>query len=164
MADAQFAQSGAAFAGRFPSGLAVAYGDERPVDLARDVAFEASHDFEFALALAGFPGDVVAGGPVVAHAHQGDVMQGPVALPAAAPVEPMPVGLAAGRGQRAGSAKLGERGLASDAFGVVARDGGELGGGDGTHAVDVEQRPGVLLQNQAHPLFQGFGPFPQFAP
>ena len=72
-----------------------------------------------AFAFLGFPIHVVAGGLVVAHADDGDVVQGGVALPVAAFVEPVPVGLAAGGGDGAGAAELGERGLAADAFGIV---------------------------------------------
>lgn len=162
--DAHFPQPGPAFDGGFASGFAVADRDERPVGLAGDVALETPHDLEFALSLLGFPYHVVLGGLVVAHAHQGDVIQGPVALTVTGSVQPVPVGLAAGCRQRAGAAELGEHRLGADSFRVVAADDGQLGRRHGAHAVHVEQGTRVLFQNLAHAALQHIGPVVQFAP
>ena len=94
MACAQFAQPGAAFARGPASVPAVAYGDERPVRLTGDEPFDTADDLEPALALAGLPGGVVPGGLVVSQADDGDAAQRHVALPVAAFIEPVPVGLA----------------------------------------------------------------------
>ncbi len=59
---------------------------------------------------------------MVSQTDDGDAVQCHVALPVAAFVEPVPVGPAAGRGDGADAAELGERGLGADAFGVVAGD------------------------------------------
>ena len=121
--DAQFTESSSAFGGRFADGhCSCADGDEGPVGLAGDEAFQAADDLHLAFAFLGLPVHVVAGGLVVAHADDGDVVQGGVALPVAAFVEPVPVGLAAGGGDGADTAELGKRGLAADAFGVVPGD------------------------------------------
>lgn len=154
MVHAQFAQPGAAFARGPASVPAVAYGDERPVRLAGDEPFDAADDLELAFALAGLPGGVVPGGLVVSQADDGDAVQRHVALPVAALVEPVPAGPAAGCGQRARAAEFGERGFAPDAFGVVAGDDGQGRGDDGAHAVHVEQRSRVLLEDRAHALLQ----------
>lgn len=82
------------------------------------------------------------------------MVQGGVALPVAAFVEPVPVGLAAGSRDGAGAAELGERGLAADAFGIVAGDDGQGRGGHRAGAVDVKQRAGVLLQDESHAPLQ----------
>ena len=107
-----------------------------------------------AFAFLGLPIHVVAGGLVVAHADDGDVVQGGVALPVAAFIKPVPVGLAAGGRDGAGAAELGKRGLAADAFGIVAGDDGQGRGGHRAGAVDVKQRAGVLLQDESHVLLQ----------
>ena len=121
--DAQFTESSSAFGGRFADGhCSCADGDEGPVGLAGDEAFQAADDLHLAFAFLGLPVHVVAGGLVVAHADDGNVVQGGVVLPVAAFVEPVPVGLAAGGGDGAGAAELGKRGLAADAFGVVPGD------------------------------------------
>ena len=46
------------------------------------------------------------------------------------------------------------RGLAADAFGIVAGDDGQGRGGHRGGAVDVKQRAGVLLQDESHVLLQ----------
>ena len=60
--------------------------------------------------------------------------------------------LEAGMGQAPQS--LVGRGLAADAFGVVAGDDGQGRGGHRAGAVDVEQRAGVLLQDESHAPLQ----------
>ena len=94
---------------------------------------------------------------MVSQADDGDAVQCHVALPVAAFVEPVSVGPAAGRGDGADAAEFGERGLASDAFGVVPGDDGQGRGDDGARAVHVEQRPGVFLEDQAHAFLQETG-------
>ena len=60
--------------------------------------------------------------------------------------------LEAGMGQAPQS--LVGRGLAADAFGVVAGDDGQGRGGHRAGAVDVKQRAGVLLQDESHAPLQ----------
>ena len=60
--------------------------------------------------------------------------------------------LEAGMGQAPQS--LVGRGLAADAFGIVAGDDGQGRGGHRAGAVDVKQRAGVLLQDESHVLLQ----------
>ena len=125
VAHARFAQSGAVF-GRHPTpDPTVAYGDEHPARLTGDEPFDAADVLEPALTLTGLPGGVVPGGLVVSQADDGDAAQRHVALPVAAFIEPVPARPATGRGQRACAAELGERGLAPDAFGVIAGDDGQ---------------------------------------
>ena len=157
VAHAQFAQSGATFGRRPTPGPTVAYGDERPVRLTGDEPFDAADDLEPALALAGLPGGVVPGGLVVSQADDDDAVQRHVALPVAAFIEPVPVRLATGRRDGTDAAELGERGLAPDAFGVVAGDDGQCRGDDGARAVHVEQRSRVLLEDRAHAFLQEAG-------
>ena len=157
VAHARFAQSGAAF-GRHPTpDSTVAYGDEHPARLTGDEPFDAADVLELAFALAGLFGHVVAGRLVVSQADDGDAVQCHIALPVAAFVEPVSVGPAAGRGQRACAAELGERGLAPDAFGVIAGDDGQGRGDDDARAVHVGRRSRVLLEDRAHAFLQGAG-------
>jgi hypothetical protein len=70
-------------------------------------------------------------------------VEGGVGLPVAAAVEPMPVGLAGGRLDRAGPAQCGEGRLVAKPVGVVA-GGDEHGGGAVRADADtVEQLRGV---------------------
>lgn len=157
VAHARFAQSGAAF-GRHPTpDPTVAYGDEHPARLTGDEPFDAADVLEPALTLTGLPGGVVPGGLVVSQADDGDAAQRHVALPVAAFIEPVPVRPATGRGQRACAAELGERGLAPDAFGVIAGDDGQGRGDDDARAVHVGRRSRVLLEDRAHAFLQGAG-------
>lgn len=157
VAHARFAQSGAAF-GRHPTpDPTVAYGDEHPARLTGDEPFDAADVLEPALTLTGLPGGVVPGGLVVSQADDGDAAQRHVALPVAAFIEPVPVRPATGRGQRACAAELGERGLAPDAFGVIAGYDGQGRGDDDARAVHVGRRSRVLLEDRAHAFLQGAG-------
>lgn len=157
VAHARFAQSGAAF-GRHPTpDPTVAYGDEHPARLTGDEPFDAADVLEPALTLTGLPGGVVPGGLVVSQADDGDAAQRHVALPVAAFIKPVPVRPATGRGQRACAAELGERGLAPDAFGVIAGDDGQGRGDDDARAVHVGRRSRVLLEDRAHAFLQGAG-------
>ena len=89
-------------------------------DFACDVAFEAAHDFGFGLAFGDASGDVGAGGFVVFHADDDDAVQCGVGAAVSAPVEAVSAGFPAGGRDRAGAAKLGEGGLATESPSVVA--------------------------------------------
>lgn len=70
-------------------------------DLVGDVAFEAANRFAFEFALGGLLRDVGLGAGVHRHPDQGDGVDRAVRSAVAAAVEPVPVGLAAGRRDRA---------------------------------------------------------------
>src|SRR5665647_759958 len=78
------------------------------VELAGEVALEAADDLHLGSAFGGAAGHVVAGGGVVAHAHDHDVVERGVGLPVPAPVESVPVGLARGRRDRTRAGQRGE--------------------------------------------------------
>src|SRR5665647_2612729 len=123
---------------------------ERGVDLAGDVAFEAAHDFAFALALAGAAVDVGPGRLVVAHADKDDAVERGVGLAVAAPVEPVAVCLARGGVDRGGAAEHREGGFGAESFGVVAGGDQERAGGVSADAERLEEpwrgRSGELSQ------------------
>ena len=119
------------------------------------MAFETADDLELAFPLSCFLRHVVAGRLVVSEPDDGDAVQCHVALPVAAPVEPVTVGLAAGRGDGTRAAEFGERGLVADAFGVVPGDDGDRGRGDGAGAVDVEQGTRVGVEDAPHAFLDG---------
>src|SRR3712207_7477707 len=75
---------------------------EEAEDLPCDIALEAAHDLRLRLSLPRAAPDVVDGGLVEAHACDDDAVEGGVGLPVAASVQPVAVGLAAGRRYRAG--------------------------------------------------------------
>ena len=66
-------------------------------------------------------------------------MQGAVGVAVAAAVESVAHGFAAGCFERADPAEFGERGVAADPVGVVAKGGQQSGGGVGADAVDGAQ-------------------------
>ena len=99
------------------------------MDLAGDVALEATHDVLLGLALCGAAFGVGAGFGAVAQAADGDEVQGSVGLAVAAGVEAVAAAFAGSDGDRACAAERGERALALEAVDVLA--GGE------------EQLPGV---------------------
>ena len=94
---------------------------------------------------------------MVSESDDGDAVQRHVALPVAAPVEPVAVGFAAGCGDGARAAEFGERSLVADAFGVVPGDDGDRGRSDGAGAVDVEQGTRVGLEDAAHAFLEQVG-------
>src|SRR4051812_9642807 len=83
-------------------------------DLTRDIALEAAHDLRLRLSLPRAAPDVVDGGLVEAHAGDDDAVERGVGLTVAASVQPVAVGPAAGRRDRAGAAQLGESPLRPD--------------------------------------------------
>ena len=64
---------------------------ELPVDLAGDVALEASADLAVGLAVAAAPFDVGAGGRIVSGAVEDDDVNGSIELAVAASIESVPV-------------------------------------------------------------------------
>src|SRR5271166_1015797 len=93
------------------------------VDLAGDVAFDAAHDLVFGFAFGQAASEVVAGGPMAAHAHHQDDVQSPVGVAIASPVATVPDRFAAGGFQWADSAEFGGSGVAADPVAVVAEGG-----------------------------------------
>src|SRR6478736_10437430 len=91
------------------------------VDLACDVALEASERLVLAELFLHPPLDVVAGAGVADHARDDDPPQSGVRLAVTAAIESVPLVLAAARIERRHAAEMGERGFAAEAFGVVAR-------------------------------------------
>lgn len=83
-------------------------------DLVGDVAFEAANRFAFEFALGGLLRDVGLDAGVHRHPDQGDGVDRVVRSAVAAAVEPVPVGLAAGRRDRADSGERGEGWFAGD--------------------------------------------------
>ena len=73
-----------------------------PVHLPRDISLQAPHRLPLAFALGRAPRYVIGGSLVAAHPAYDDAVQRPVGPAVAAPVEPGPVRLAAGRLDRAG--------------------------------------------------------------
>jgi hypothetical protein len=72
-------------------------GNQRFVDLAGDVAFQASNDLFGGLAFGSAAGYIGSGSGVVGHPGDDDAPQGGVALPVPSPVEPV-TALLTGRG------------------------------------------------------------------
>src|SRR3712207_7121051 len=70
--------------------------------------------------------DVVDGGPVGAHAHDDDAVEGGIGLPVPAAVQPVPAGHAAGCRDRAGAAELGQGGFGMDPLRTVADENEHL--------------------------------------
>src|SRR5271169_7216362 len=102
--------------------LRVGFGEvraQRVVDLARDVALEAAHDFELGLSFGGASLRVCAGALAVAQAADGDEVQGAVGLAVATVVEAVTDGLARGGGNGAGAAQRSERALAAESVDVL---------------------------------------------
>jgi len=86
--------------------LRVGFGEvraQRVVDLACDVALEATHDFELGLSLGGASLRVCAGARAVAQAADSDEVQGAVGLTVTAVVEAVTDGLARGGRDGAGA-------------------------------------------------------------
>ena len=100
-----------------------------PEEFAGDVALDAAADFRVALAFGAAPFDVVVGAGAVPPAGLHDVVQGPVELPVAAAVEPVPHGPAAAGLQRAGAGQGRECGVVT-----APADMGE--GNDGLRGAD----------------------------
>jgi hypothetical protein len=82
----------------------VGWGREDLVDLAGEVAFEAADGFAAGFAFGDAAGEVLAGAGVPAQPGQGDAVERGACLSVAAAVEPMTVGPARGRLQRADAA------------------------------------------------------------
>src|SRR4051794_10063582 len=89
-------------------------------DLPCAITLEGAHDLRLRLSLPRAAPDVVDGGLVEAHAGDDDAVERGVGLAVAASVQPVAVGPAAGRRDRAGAAQLGESPLRPNALGVVA--------------------------------------------
>ena len=79
--------------------LVVAF--QEPGELAGDDALEAPADLAWVLAVGGPPLHIGAGQGVVAHADDGDGVQGMVELPVAAAIQPVAPGLSGAGGDRA---------------------------------------------------------------
>src|SRR5690606_38243028 len=92
------------------------------VDLSGDESLQAADDVTLGEPFCGASGDVVDGGPVVLHTDDDSAVDGGVGLAVSAPVEAVTVGHPRRSGNRAGAAQLGESGLGTDPFGVVAED------------------------------------------
>lgn len=112
-------------------------------DLAGDVALEATDDLAFAEAFGGAALDVGAGGCVVAHADDGDDIEGAAGGAVTAAAESVATGGAAAAGRlRGNAAELGEGGLAAEPFGVVAGGHVELAGQFDTDAEQLNKLGG----------------------
>ena len=103
-------------------------GDEDVVDLAGDVAFQASDDLGFGQAFLGAAFGVGAAAGVVAEPVEHHDVEGVVGVAVAAAVEAVSVGAAAAGRDRGDAAQVGERGFGGDPVGVVAGAGEELAG------------------------------------
>ncbi len=129
-----------------------------PVHLPRDIALQAPHRLSLALALGRAPRYVFGGSRVAAHPAYDDAVQRPVGPAVAAPVEPVPARLAAGRLDRAGPAQHRERRLGAHAPGIVARRDSELGRAQGPASVDLEHGRRVLANYPPYGGFELLGP------
>jgi hypothetical protein len=98
------------------------------VELAGDVALEASDDLFLGQAFGGASFGVGAGAGVPAQAAQHHAVESGVGLTVAAAVEAVPGGLAGRGGNRGGAAEHGERGLGGEPVVVVAGGDQELAG------------------------------------
>jgi hypothetical protein len=121
-------------------------GREVVVDLAGDVALEASDDLSLAEAFGCAAVDVVAGGLMAAHLDDGDDVEGAVRGAVAAAAEAVSSGgSTTACGLWRDSAELGEGSLAVDPFRVVAGGDEELAGDVDPNAVELEEVGGGLL-------------------
>lgn len=116
-------------------------------DLSGDVAFEDAGDLAHGFAFGETAGDVVAGGLVVTHPGDDDVVERRVGLAVPSPVEPVSGRLAGGGRDGSHSAQVSEGGFASDPFGVVAGGDQQLGGGVIAHP-EHSQQAGGRFANQ----------------
>ena len=98
-------------------------------DFPGGVAFEDAGDLAHGFALCEAASHVVAGGLVVFHAGEDDVVERRVGLAVPAPVEPMPGGFARRGGYRGDPTQVSEGGFGADPFGVVAGGDQQFGGG-----------------------------------
>ena len=114
-------------------------GDEDVVDLAGDVAFQASDDLGFGESFLGAALGVGAASWVVAEPVEHDDVEGVVGVAVAASVESVSVGAAAAGRDRRDAAQVGERGFGGDPVGVVAGAGQELAGDLGADTGKGEQ-------------------------
>jgi hypothetical protein len=115
---------------------------ELVVDLACDVALEASHRFFLGAALVHLSGDVAAGAFVADHAGDDDVPECRVGLPVAAAVEAVPLSFAGAGIDRGDTAEVRERGFAAESFGVVAGGDQQCGGDVGADPADGDELGG----------------------
>ena len=111
----------------------------RDEDLARDVAFEAAHDFALGLAFCGAALDVGAGALAVAKPADGDQVKRPVGLAVAAVVEAVAGRLARGGRDRAGAAEHRERALAAESLDVLPGGDEQLAGVAGRDAEQLDR-------------------------
>ena len=130
-------------------------GDEDVVDLAGDVAFQASDDLGFGESFLGAALGVGAASGVVAEAVEHDDVEGVVGVAVAASVESVSVGAAAAGRDRRDAAQVGERGFGGDPVGVVAGAGEELAGDLGADTAKGEQ-VGRDLADQLGDVVIGF--------
>jgi hypothetical protein len=101
-------------------------GWEGVVDLAGDVAFQASDDLGFGEAFPRPSFDVSARPGVIAEPAENDDVEGVVCAAVAASIEPVPVGAAAAGGNRRSAAEMREGGFGFDPIEVVAGAGEHL--------------------------------------
>ena len=109
------------------------------VELAGDVAFEASNDFFLGHAFFGASLHVVAGAGVPAQAAEYDAVERGVGLPVAAAVEPVPGCLAGAGGDRGDAAEHGERGFGGESAVVLSGADQQLPGRVGADAIGGQQ-------------------------
>src|SRR3954451_9044815 len=113
-------------------------GDERVVELARDVALEAADDLGLGLAFGGTPrgvgGRALGVAPAAGRAH----VQRAVGVAVAAVVEAVAVGASAGDGDRAGGAERREGRLVAQTLDVLAGGHEQRGGVSGADRDAVE--------------------------
>ena len=83
-------------------------GPEGGEDDANNVAFETSDDLSLAHSLSGTSAYIFLGSAVMAMPDHNYAIESCIGLAVAAPVQPVPVGLARGSGHRIHSAQLGE--------------------------------------------------------
>ena len=109
------------------------------VDLACDVALEATDGFLLGEALLDAPVDVVAGVGVIDHAGDDDLPQRGVGLAVTTAVEAMTLVLAAARVEGRRATEVGEGGFVAEPFGVVARGDEQRRGGLDAETETAEQ-------------------------
>jgi hypothetical protein len=131
---------------------------EDVVDLAGDVAFQASDDLGFGESFLGSALGVDAASWVVAEAVEHDDVEGVVGVAVAASVESVSVDTAAAGRDRRDTAQMAELGLGGDPVGVVAGAGQELAGDLGADTGKGEQ-VGRHLAGQLGDLQVGFADF-----
>src|SRR5664279_6453101 len=110
------------------------------VDLAGDVALEATDDLGLGLALGESAGHVSLGRLVPAQSDHDDAVQGCVGLAITTAVEPVALSLARGCGDGVRSAERGEGGLGPEPVRVVSGGEEEPRRAVGADAEDLEQR------------------------